>query len=215
MSGLSPERGALLDRDEDEHGTCNDGHTGQPPADGRPPSANRERHPGNEPRRHEKLQNQQHVRTGLEPLRPDVQRICIGIAVERLDPVAEAANVEVPAETPAASPQPVTPAPAAAGPVVLTATDAVWLQVKDGSAVLKQGELAAGETYTVPADAAAPLLTTGKPEALRITVGNQQAPAVGEPGRTVSGVSLKAVDLMQSAPTPANPGAAGEAAAQP
>ena len=39
---------------------------------------------------------------------------------------------------------PVQPAPAAAGPVVLTANEAVWIEVKDGGAILKQGELAAG-----------------------------------------------------------------------
>ena len=62
-------------------------------------------------------------------------------------------------------------AAAAAGPVVLTATDAVWIEIKDGATVLKQGQLAPGETFEVPANAAAPVLTTGKPEALRISVG--------------------------------------------
>ena len=73
--------------------------------------------------------------------------------------------------------------------------------------VLKQGELAAGESYEVPASAAAPVLTTGKPEALRITVGSTQAPAIGEPGKTVSDVSLKAADLLRAP--------AGQAAAPP
>lgn len=94
-------------------------------------------------------------------------------------------------------------APAAAQPVVLTATDAVWIEVKDGALTLKQGELATGERYEVPANAAAPVLTTGKPEALTVTVGTQQAPAVGEPGRTVSGVSLKAADLLRQGAAPA------------
>lgn len=122
------------------------------------------------------------------------------------DPVAEAANVAAPVETPAPAAEPAT-VPVAAGPVVLTATDAVWLQIKDGSTVLKQGQLAPGETFEIPATAAAPVLTTGKPEALSIRVGNQQAPAVGQPGRTVSGVSLKASDLMQTASAPAAGGA--------
>ena len=117
--------------------------------------------------------------------------------------VAETDNVmATPVENvaaPAAQPQPAQ----AAGPVVLTASDAVWIQIKDGALVLKQGELAAGQSYEVPANATAPQLTTGKPEALRITVGSQQAPAIGEPGRTVSGVSLKASDLMRTATAPA------------
>jgi cytoskeleton protein RodZ len=114
------------------------------------------------------------------------------------DPATEAANAEAPVEAPVAAPQPA-PQLAAAGPVVLTATDAVWLEIKDGSTVLKQGMLERGQSFEIPATAAAPVLTTGKPEALNISVGGQLAPAVGQPGRTVSGVSLKAADLMQSA----------------
>lgn len=114
--------------------------------------------------------------------------------------MAETENAAAPVENVAAP----APAPASAeGPVVLTATDAVWLEIKDGASTLKQGQLAAGETFTVPATAAAPVLMTGKPEAIRITVGTQQAPAVGQPGRTVSGVSLKAADLLNQAATPA------------
>lgn len=114
------------------------------------------------------------------------------------DPAVETANVEAPAEAPVAAAQPAPPA--AAGPVVLTATDAVWLEIKDGSTVLKQGLLERGQSFEIPATATAPMLMTGKPEALSIAVGSQQAPPVGQPGRTVSGVSLKAADLMQSAP---------------
>lgn len=88
-------------------------------------------------------------------------------------------------------------APAAAGTVVLTANEAVWIDVTDGSAILKQGELAAGQSYEVPANAVAPRLTTGKPEALRIAIGTADAPAVGPAGERVSGVSLLAADLMK------------------
>lgn len=116
-------------------------------------------------------------------------------SLEPDEAVAEAANVAAPATNEVAPP----PQPPAAQPVVLVATDAVWIEVKDGSTVLKQGELAPGERYEVPANAAAPVLTTGKPEALNISVGTQQAPAIGEPGRTVSGVSLKPTDLLRPA----------------
>ncbi len=107
------------------------------------------------------------------------------------------------------------PAPAAAQPVVLTATDAVWIEIKDGAATLKQGQLAPGETYQVPANAVAPVLTTGKPEALRVSVGSQQAPPVGEPGRTVSNVSLKPADLLRQGAAPVPVAAASPAAAPP
>ncbi len=95
------------------------------------------------------------------------------------------------------------PTPAVSGPVMLTANDAVWIQVKDGSAILKQGELAAGQSFEVPASATAPVLTTGKPEALRISVGTADAPAVGPAGQTVSGVSLLGPDLLRG-PAAAN-----------
>jgi cytoskeletal protein RodZ len=111
--------------------------------------------------------------------------------------VAEAGNVAATTENAAVPAAP--PTAAAAGPVVLTATDAVWLDVRDGTVTLKQGQLAPGETYTVPADAVAPVITTGKPEALRISVGTQQAPPIGKPGTTVSSVSLKADDLLRQA----------------
>ena len=99
-------------------------------------------------------------------------------------------------------------APTTTGTVVLTANEAVWIEVRDGGAILKQGELAAGESYEVPANAVAPRLTTGKPEALRIAIGTADAPAVGPVGERVAGVSLLAADLMKgpaAAPAPAAP----------
>ena len=122
---------------------------------------------------------------------------------DQAPPPAE--NVVAP-EAEVATPAPA-PAPAASGPVVLTAIDAVWISVKDGGAILKQAELKPGESYEVPANAVAPVLTTGKPEALRIMVGTTAAPAVGPAGQTVSGVSLRAPDLMR-APATAAPAAA-------
>lgn len=106
----------------------------------------------------------------------------------------------------AAPAAPAPAAPAAAQPVTLTAIDDVWLEVKDGGAILKQGEMKAGETYQIPANAVAPVLMTGKPEALRITVGNTVAPPVGEAGKRVKDISLKGGDLL--APATAAPAAA-------
>jgi transcriptional regulator with XRE-family HTH domain len=118
-------------------------------------------------------------------------------------PVAEADNAAPPAaSTATAAPTPPS-APTAA--VVITATEPVWLHIEDGGNVLKEGQLAAGERFEVPAKAVAPMLTTGKPEALQVSVGTTQAPPVGPAGRKVSNVSLKAADLMR---TPANTAAA-------
>ena len=105
--------------------------------------------------------------------------------------VAEASAGQVPA-TPAPA-----PTAAAQGPVVLTATDAVWLAIKDGGNVLKQGIMQSGETYQVPATATAPMLTTAKAEALRINVGTAVAPPIG-PAATKVNVSLLPADLMKA-----------------
>jgi|tagenome__1003787_1003787.scaffolds.fasta_scaffold20983551_2 cytoskeleton protein RodZ len=109
---------------------------------------------------------------------------------------APAPAAAAPAQAPtAAAPA---PAPAAAqGPVVLTATDAVWFEVREkGGASLYSGTLQPGQTWTVPVTATAPVLKTGKPEALRISVGSTIAPPVGPPATTVS-VSLLPADLMK------------------
>ncbi|MEO7379255.1 MAG: RodZ domain-containing protein [Sphingomicrobium sp.] len=92
---------------------------------------------------------------------------------------------------------PIAAAPAVAGPVVITANDAAWIEVRDGTNILKQGELAPGQSFEVPATAAAPTLTTAKPEALRISVGTADAPAVGPAGQKVANVSLKGADLLK------------------
>ncbi len=116
----------------------------------------------------------------------------------------ETTNTAPVAAAPAPSTATPPPAAVAQGPVVLTATDAVWLAVKDGGNVLKEGIMQPGESFQVPATATAPMLTTAKAEALRINVGNAVAPPVGPPATKVT-VSLRPADLMK----------AGQAAAAP
>jgi len=124
--------------------------------------------------------------------------------------------VNTPVAAAPAAQQPAAPAPTAAaqGPVVLTATDAVWLAIKDNGTVLKQGIMQPGETFQVPATATAPVLTTAKAEALRINVGTAVAPSIG-PAATKVSVSLLPADLMKTgqAARPA-PAAAAPAPAQ-
>jgi cytoskeleton protein RodZ len=118
------------------------------------------------------------------------------------------ATATAPAEGLAAQPQqPPAPVAAAQGPVVLNATEPVWLQVSEkGGATLFSGVLQPGQTFAVPPTATAPLLKTGKPEALRVTVGNSVAPPVGPAATTVREVSLLPADLMKggqaAAPAP-------------
>src|SRR4030095_7544991 len=99
--------------------------------------------------------------------------------------------------------QPAAVAPQAQGAVVITARDTAWIEVKDGAVILKQGELAIGQSFEVPVTAIAPTLTTAKPEALRISVGTANAPAFGEPGKKVT-VSLKPADLLRPRPPAAD-----------
>jgi transcriptional regulator with XRE-family HTH domain len=131
-------------------------------------------------------------------------------AVGDVDPLAEAAAVDTPITAspgaPAARPGAAQPlggpsAGAANGPVVLTATDEVWLRVYDGEGgpALFQNSLKAGERFEVPSNAARPMIRTGRPNALRVTVGNREIPPLGPPERTIGNVSLLPADLIARA----------------
>lgn len=108
------------------------------------------------------------------------------------------------------------PVAAASGPVVITANEPAWVKVGErGGATLFERELAAGQSYEVPASAVSPQLTTARPEAIRISVGTADAPPIGAPGRTVSNVSLLGPDLLRGATAAASPAAsAAQSAAQ-
>ncbi len=114
--------------------------------------------------------------------------------------------------------QPPAPAPAT-GPVVLTATQPVWMRVTDGGSSLFEGTLAAGQSFTVPATAQQPMLRVGAPQALRVAVGQTEIPQVGPSGRPIGNVSLLPAELAARAqggaavpaPAPAPGGAAPSA----
>lgn len=118
------------------------------------------------------------------------------------------------ATTPPATQQPAQPAATspAVGPVVLTATDAVWMQVSEaGGTTLYSGVLQGGQSFTVPPQSNGATLKTAKPEALRITVGGRVAPQVGPPAKKVT-VSLAPADLLKG---PSTASAAPEPVAAP
>jgi cytoskeleton protein RodZ len=139
------------------------------------------------------------------------------------DPTPEPQLVEAPAPAPkAAAPQAQAPSAAAqaGGPVVLTATEDVWLRIDEasGGPALYQGTLRAGERYEVPAGAQAPQIRTGRPQSLRVTVGQAVIPPLGDPDRTISKVSLRAADLVaraQGGVAPAGPTVPGATAPAP
>ncbi len=102
----------------------------------------------------------------------------------------------------------VAPAAAATGPVVLTATDEVWVRVRDGAgATLVSRTLQPGERFEVPAQAADPSVTVGRPEALTVTVGGQEVAPLGPAGRPVSDASLVPAALTAARTSSAAPGA--------
>jgi len=134
-----------------------------------------------------------------------------GSAVGEGDPQAEAAAVDTPIVPQPNAPQPAAgqrPAPAAAtGPVVLAATGEVWLRITDrGGAVIVERTLQPGETYQVPATAQRPQLRAGRPDALRVTVGQTAIPQLGPSGRPIGNVSLLPSDLVDRLNAPAAPG---------
>ncbi len=100
---------------------------------------------------------------------------------------------EVPAAAPATS---MPSAPATAGSVVLTATAPVWFRIYDGSKTrLFEKELAVGESYTVPDNAVEPKILTGRPDALRVTVGGREVAALGPAEKTIKDVGVSAAAL--------------------
>ena len=104
---------------------------------------------------------------------------------------------------PAAPVAGVATSPAAAGAaVVIGASEEVWIKVADAGKTLYIGTLKPGDHYQVPADAADPVLTTGRPGNTTITVGATPIPTVGDPDRAARNVSLKAQALLARVATP-------------
>jgi hypothetical protein len=114
-----------------------------------------------------------------------------------------------PAGAPAANP---------GGPVVFTAAvPNIWVKFYDsGGKTLLQKQLALGESFTVPADAQGPMLWTGRPDALAISIGGQPVPKLAEEEKVMKDVPVTAQALLaraRSAPAPAAgppPAPAGE-----
>jgi cytoskeletal protein RodZ len=113
-------------------------------------------------------------------------------------PPAQAPASLTPAPAPPAVAVPTAATPAATnGPAVLTAESPVWLRITDaGDAKLFEGLLDTGKSFTVPDGASDPRLLTGRPNALKITVGTTVIPALGPPEQRVRNVSLKADALL-------------------
>ena len=131
------------------------------------------------------------------------------------DPVIAASVPPQPEKTPVAAVPPPAAAPVQTkltGEVVLTATAPVWLRIYDASRKkLLEKEMAAGERYAVPAGADNPMILTGRPDVLKVTVGGQDVAPLGTAQKAIKdvGISAAALSARLAAPDPAGAGAAG------
>ena len=89
-----------------------------------------------------------------------------------------------------------TPAPVG-GAVVITATDDVWVKVYDADDKrLYENEMKAGDSFTVPPDANKPMIVTGRPQILSVTVGGKAVPPLGAREKTIADVEISAAALL-------------------
>ena len=92
--------------------------------------------------------------------------------------------------------------------MVLTATGNVWVKIYDADQNrLFEKEMVKGDNFTVPQDANKPMIVTGRPQLLDITVGGKAVPQLGAPDKTIADIGISAQDLLARAsiPTPLDP----------
>ncbi|MCH7628921.1 MULTISPECIES: helix-turn-helix domain-containing protein [Novosphingobium] len=99
---------------------------------------------------------------------------------------------------------------AATSPVVFTSLeDGVWVKFSDGAGKqLMQKQMAKGESFTLPTDVQGPVLWTGRPDALAITVGGRAVPRLAEREGIMKNVPVDGPALLaRPAPSAAVPAA--------
>lgn len=93
-------------------------------------------------------------------------------------------------------------APDQDGEVILTAIDNVWVKIYDAdNKPLYENEMKPGDQYHVPADANNPMIVTGRPQSIKVTVGGAAVPPLGPADRTIADVPVSARSLI-ARPTP-------------
>jgi transcriptional regulator with XRE-family HTH domain len=126
-----------------------------------------------------------------------------------LPSLVEQQNAQRQAQQLAAPPRQTTPVANPNGPVVFTAAvPGIWVKFYDaGGKTLLQKQMELGESFTVPADAQGPMIWTGRPDALAITIGGRPVPKLAEQEQVVKDVPVAAAALLArtqpgAAPTP-------------
>jgi cytoskeleton protein RodZ len=119
------------------------------------------------------------------------------VAAEEDKPVLKESAETKTADAPAAAVDP-------KGQVTLTATDTVWLRIYDGNKKrLFEKEMTAGEKYDVPTDAINPMINTGRPQSISVTIGGKPVATLGPPERAISDVGVSAAALLARNAPPA------------
>ncbi len=117
---------------------------------------------------------------------------------EIIAPIQTSATTEnnaADAASPAASP------PVATGDVVITATDTVWVKIYDAeNKRLYENEMKAGDKFTVPKDANKPMIVTGRPQILTVSVGGKTVAPLGEADKTIADLEVSAAALLARKP---------------
>ncbi len=91
------------------------------------------------------------------------------------------------------------------GAVVLTATDDVWVKVYDtDNKRLYENEMKAGDSFTVPPEANKPMIVTGRPQVLSVTVGGKTVAPLGGADKTIADVEVSAMALLARSQTQAS-----------
>lgn len=104
--------------------------------------------------------------------------------------VAEAAIKEQPKQDPAKVIDP-------AGEVIIVAREAAWVKIYDAdNKRLFEREMQPGDRFTVPADANNPMIVTGRPQVLDVTIGGKPVPALGTGERSIADVGVSAAALL-------------------
>lgn len=82
--------------------------------------------------------------------------------------------------------------------------DGTWVKFYDASgARLFEAQMAAGDSFTIPADAEGPQIWTGRPHALAITIGGVSVPKLSEDDEVIKDVAVTAEALRTRADTAA------------
>lgn len=126
--------------------------------------------------------------------------------VEVIAPVQTAAVASKPAAAPAQA-----GTIDATGDVVLTATGPVWVKIYDAqNKRLYENEMEAGDSFTVPKDANKPMIVTGRPQVLTVTIGGKTVAPLGVADKTVADLEISAAALLARKPANATPQTTGQ-----